>query len=333
MITRAARIRLTVFYTALITIVSLIFSAIIYIIQMDEVWHSVQTVHVAFIKEFGMPPRPERFVVINNEALTEARKNIILKLFYTNLGILAVSGLIAYYIAGKTLKPLEDTVRVQKDFISDASHEIRTPLTALRTTLEVGLREPNLSDDARETIQDSLSQTTKLQELTTALLNLSQLESASQLNKKTLSVAQLIQEAWARVKHKATEKNIELTSPTHDILIQADEQKFIELFTILLDNAVKYSSDGSKVTATWKRSPSHFIIKISDQGTGIKEEDLPHIFDRFYRADKARCTNDGYGIGLSIAKRIISLHKGNIEVKNNPDKGTTFTITLPRILS
>ena len=332
MTTRVARVRLTVYYTALMTIVSIIFSAVIYVIQMGEVWNSVQTVHVALIKEFGMPPRPERFVVINNEALTEARHNILLKLFYTNLGILAVTGAIAYYIAGKTLKPLEETVKVQKEFISDASHEIRTPLTALRTTLEVGLRDPNITPDAKETLEESLSQAKKLQELTSTLLNLSALESDQQINRKTISLIQITQEAWSTVKNKALEKEIELKSPSHDILIYADEQKFVELLTILIDNAVKYSPPQSLITTSWKRTTSHFIIKVSDNGPGIPEEDLSHIFDRFYRADKCRSSTEGYGIGLSIAKRIVTLHKGSIEAKNNPEKGVTFTISLPRII-
>lgn len=333
MITRVARVRLTIFYTALITIVSVVFSAAIYIIQMGEVWNSVQTVHVALIKEFGMPPRPERFIVINNEALNEARQNIILKLFYTNLGILAVTGAIAYYIAGRTLRPLEETVRVQKDFISDASHEIRTPLTALRTTLEVGLGDPTLSKDAKETIQDSLTQAIKLQELTTALLNLSQLESTYQLTKTTVSMLKVIDEAWSRVKPKADAKQIQLSLPSFDIVIHADQQKITEVCSILLDNAVKYSPAETTITIQWKRTTSQNIIKFIDQGQGISEDDLPHIFDRFFRADKARSIGDGYGIGLSLAKRIVTMHKGQIEAKNNSEKGTTFTLILPRILT
>jgi signal transduction histidine kinase len=146
-----------------------------------------------------------------------------------------------------------------------------------------------------------------------------------------INLQDIISEAFGKIKPLADKKNIGLSMDENDIYVAGDKLSIVELLVILLDNAVKYSHEESKIMVTIQSEGHTAILKVKDEGIGIKASDLPHIFSRFYRADISRSKKqiNGYGLGLSIAAQIVKLHKGKIEVESKAGKGTTFIIKLP----
>jgi signal transduction histidine kinase len=221
----------------------------------------------------------------------------------------------------------------QHRFISDASHELRTPLTSLKSALEVTLREKNLSaSEAKSTMKESLTDVNKLQSLTDALLQLAQYQSpATGAQYTSVDLSQAIASATRNVSGVSKQKHISIDYTPSHISIEADSYGVTDAVTILLDNAIKYSPNGSVVRIATERTDGAAIIKVIDHGQGIAVKDVPHIFDRFYRADIARAKHGtgGYGLGLSIAKQIVTLHGGTITVESTWHKGSIFTVRLP----
>lgn len=147
-----------------------------------------------------------------------------------------------------------------------------------------------------------------------------------------VALAKVIKAAREKVKTAANKKQIHIVETVPDVVIEGDQKTLTELFVILLDNAIKYSQAKKQVAIEATDSEKRTQVRVQDQGIGIAKEDLPHIFDRFYRADKSRTKQEvpGYGLGLSIAKRIVQLHNGTITAESESGKGTTFTIVLPK---
>jgi signal transduction histidine kinase len=275
-----------------------------------------------------IPPPP----MIDLELVSEFKKRIIFSLLIINSSILIFSGWFGYILAGKTLNPIQTMVEDQKRFISDASHELRTPITAMKTTLEVALRDKSISlAEAKEIINQNLEDVNKLQHLSDSLLQLSDFQHQPPLKTELIQVSTLISEAVEKIQPLAKLKKIAIKTKTVKATINGDQQSLQNVLVILLDNAVKYSAAQSKIDIQTLKQSGQLIIKVIDTGEGIKAKDLPHIFDRFYRADAARSKHhgQGYGLGLAIAQRIIASHHGSIEVASKFGQGSIFTIKLP----
>jgi signal transduction histidine kinase len=269
--------------------------------------------------------------MLDTSIIDEAKLRIKLALLIINLAILATSFAAGYFLAGKTLLPIREMIDEQSRFITDSSHELRTPLTALRSEMEVSLRDKNLKlKDAKEIIKSNLEEVIAIQRLSDNLLKLT--KSFNQ-NKRIgeLKVNEIIDYAVKKVSPMAKQKNIEINAKSDNTIIFANELEMTELLIIFLDNAIKYSPDNSSIEIIEKKKGSSIEVKVKDYGIGIEQKDLPHLFERFYRADKSRSKNDseGFGLGLSIAKRIVDNNSGKIEVESEVEKGTTFIITLP----
>lgn len=223
----------------------------------------------------------------------------------------------------------------QHRFVTDASHELRTPLTSLRSEIEVYLRgkEHNLKE-ADILLKSNLEEVNNLQILSDNLIQLAQYKKTNTLdNFSHVSLSEIILSAQKKVVSLAKKKQIALKTEIKDVIINGDKQNLVELFVILLDNAIKYSPKKTTIAVSSQSTDHHVVIAVSDEGMGIAKEDLPYIFDRFYRADASRTKQSvlGYGLGLSIAKKIVNSHNGSIQVKSNSGKGTTFTVQLPYI--
>jgi signal transduction histidine kinase len=269
--------------------------------------------------------------------MQETSRHILVLLVIVNGVILIVSGCLGYILAGQTLRPIQLMLDEQHRFISDSSHELRTPLTALKSTMEVNLRDKHLTvSGARGVLRDSIEEVNKLQALSDALLQLAQFQKQNNhtANEK-ISLPGLIADSVKKVMPIAQNKAIEITSDVPELVIKGDKIGLSELFVILLDNAIKYSSPNGKIEVTAKASNSAVAVRIKDHGMGISEKDIPHIFDRFYRADAARTKNSasGYGLGLSIAKKICDIHNGTITAESDKGTGTVFTVRLPATFS
>lgn len=247
--------------------------------------------------------------------------------------ILLIAGGLGYFLAGKTLQPIKTMLDEQNRFIGDASHELRTPLTALKTTTEVALRNKNLSlADTKKILAENVTEINQLQTLSDNLLQLTQYQNnGSSTHFKYFSLADIVQLAIKRTTPLADKKRIKIRNQTSNPQLFGNPISLTDALVIFLDNAIKYSPNLSVVTISSARQKDELFLSIKDQGIGIDQKDLPHIFDRFYRADSARAKANfgGYGLGLSIAKAVIDLHRGAISVTSKKNKGTTFTIKLP----
>lgn len=286
-----------------------------------------------FIVRFD-EPIPQGVIIAppSPEVLEEAKDRIVLMLIIINLGILGLSGVAGYLLAGLTLKPIKNMVDEQNRFITDASHELRTPLTSLKSEIEVNLRDKKLSiKDARKLLESNLEEVNNLQYLSDNLIKLAQNHQTNGVNFINISTAEISNEAIKKVEKLAKKKSIRINKNVGDFDIEADYAGLKELLVIFLDNAIKYSPEKSEINLNIKESGSSALIEISDHGIGIEKQDLPLLFERFYRADKARSKKDtdGFGLGLSIAKQIIQKHNGSIDVKSKLNSGTTFKIKLP----
>lgn len=267
------------------------------------------------------------------EDLTEAKKRLGINLLMINGVILGVSALAGYFLAGKTLRPIENALEEQKRFVADASHEFRTPLTALKTSIEVALRDKKMTlVQAKDLVKDNLEEVDSLQSLSNELLSLARYQSnGKSLAFSKVDIAGIAEKACRKISLLAKEKEIELKTDVKNQILWANEESLKEMLLIFLDNAVKYTPKGGRVTVVTKADKKWLEIKVKDTGIGIAKEDLPYIFDRFYRTDQSRSKEkvSGFGLGLSLAKRIIEIHKGSVDVASVLDKGTTFTIKLP----
>lgn len=330
---KKARLKLTGWYLLIIMSVSILFSLIVYQESTLELGRGLRMQALRFnsrervmeITSTNQPPHP-----FDISVLEEAQKRIAMQLLFINLGILILSGLSAYFLAGKTLKPIEKVLDEQKRFISDASHELRTPLTALKSEIEVALRDKKLNlKEAQKLLQSNLEEVDKMQSLSNYLLTLSRYQNTQlKLDHEIVKTSEAIQQALINTKKIASIKNIKIFSKGKDVELETNYVSLVELLTILLDNAIKYSRKEGSIIISTKSDKRKVYISVSDEGIGIKASDLPYIFNRFYRADISRNKTqvEGYGLGLSIAKSIADMLKGKITVESRPNKGSTFQL-------
>ena len=244
-----------------------------------------------------------------------------------------ISGLVAV---------LHDTTEQEKEererrlFVSNVSHELRTPLTSVKSYLEA-LDEGALCETvAPDFIKVSLDETNRMMRMVTDLLHLSRIDNeTSHLDVELINFTAFITfilNRFDQIRGQDEDKKYELVRdyPITSVWIEIDTDKMTQVIDNILNNAIKYSPDGGKITVTMKTTDDQMILSISDQGLGIPKQDLPRIFDRFYRVDRARSrAQGGTGLGLSIAKEIIKQHNGFIWAKSEYGKGSTFTIVLP----
>lgn len=229
------------------------------------------------------------------------------------------------------LERINRSFAVQKQFMQDVSHELKTPLTVIRGEMEVALKRERSINEYRDILESSLDEIKKINRILESLLALARFDSdAVSLHKESTDITELIKEILNDIEILALQKNIEITviSEASDNIVNIDRERMRRVFYNIFDNAIKYSSEKGKINIDIERADGEVLINISDSGPGISEEDIPYIFDRFYRADKARCS-EGFGLGLSIAKSIVKAHGGNIEVRSVSGVGSTFTIYLP----
>lgn len=334
---KQARLKLTAWYLLIIMVISASFSFLIYQLINTEINRFANSQRNRIERRLvvpnpNMPPQLDIFLD-DQDLISESQERLKINLLIINGVILVISGSLSYFLAGLTLKPIQQMIEDQKRFISDASHELRTPITALKSLFEVSLRDKKLSlKDAKKVLSDGINQSDRLNNLSNSILELSRLD-VNHIQKQftSLPLKKIISESILQIKPKATAKKIKIISKISPVKIFGDQERLIELFVIFLDNAIKYSPQNTAIKVISQTKKNQIIIKVIDHGIGIEPKDLPYIFNRFYQSDTARTKKDsaGYGLGLSIAQKIITTHSGSIKVSSQLGKGTKFTIYLP----
>lgn len=331
---RQARFKLTGWYLLIIMVISIAFSALIYQLASQEIIRFADSQRNRFERNISdsFPDAAPPGITVDNELINESKQRLLWNLLIINGFILVISGSLSYFLAGQTLLPIQEMTEDQKQFISDASHELRTPITALKTMIEVSLRDPNLSlVDSKKILKDAVSATDQLKNLSNSLLELNRLDK-DHLNLTSVPVKKLIEDSVSKIKPQINRKKINLKLKPIKGNVKVDAQRIEELFVIVLDNAIKYSPKSSTIKfIAAKTKKNNVVFRIIDKGIGISEKDLPHVFSRFYRADNARTKNktSGYGLGLPIAQKIVNAHCGKIKINSKMNYGTEFIISLP----
>lgn len=329
----SASVKLASLYLLIIFFISLLFSSWLFNVSISEVRQSVMHVPAPIERIRNADPDfAAELRAAQEEAIEEARNNLLYQLIIINVIIAIAGASLSYYLARRSLKPIEEAHEAQSRFTADASHELRTPITAMRTETEITLTEPKLTvQAAKAQLESNIEELDKLTALSDGLLRLARLDNSTLAMEKT-NLKTVIQEAVSRVSALADQKNQTIEMNSDDIHLQADPTSLTDAIVILLDNAIKYSPKDAKIAVSTKQQRQRVFITVADEGIGIDAKDLPHIFERFYRADQSRTKNKigGYGIGLSIVKSIVEAHKGSISAKSTVGGGTTFSLSLPQ---
>lgn len=324
---KSATVKLTVWYMLIIISISLLFSIIIFSIATTEISSRISSIQQTVRPSITitMP----QYLEVRNEQVHEAQGNLLASLALTNLCIWIAGGVGSYYLARRTLRPIEEVHEAQSRFTSDASHELRTPLASMKVELEVALREETLDDkEVRELLQSNLEEVNKLSNLSYTLLQLSRMDH-DKIIRERIDINTVTRNVITHT--NLPEKRVKLHTSRQPIYVHANPSSVEELLTILLDNALKYSPPSSRIDIHVMRRKQMAGFTVTNKGKGIDTDALPHIFERFYRADQSRTSGatKGYGLGLSLAKKIVELHNGELTVSSGEDAPTTFTVLLP----
>jgi len=218
----------------------------------------------------------------------------------------------------------------QKRFVANASHEIKTPLTVIQTELEI-LEKKIKDSESEESIKNALSEIENLTKLTNSLLTIVKLDaSQSKLNLSQVRIDELLADCIQTINKAAISKDINVNLSFDDAVeIEADKEKLRSVFLNLIDNAIKYSFPNSIVAVKLEKfSDDKVKVKIENSGPGISQDEIPYIFNRFYRSNEIRAKINGSGLGLAIAKEIVELHRGKISVESNIGEKTIFIVIL-----
>ncbi len=341
----SARVKLTVWYTLVLAVISIGLSSLYYLrtLQIIEIqYHQLNRRLSGQPGQMKVPRQssqewtlPENHQEILSSEFNSIRSELFQKILTINLLIIIAGAGGSLILSGKTLHPIKLALDKQKQFVTDAAHELKTPLTALQTSIEVNLMDKKINQDTKRVLKENLEDVAQLNSLTTRLLQLSHAEeNGLPRNRKAVDLLVISELALKKMRPVASKKNIKLkidTGKCKNINVLGDEESLLEVIIILLDNAIKYSKKNSDIILKTSRQKNTRMIEVSDHGVGIAKKDIDKIFDRFYQSDTSRHKNSdkqtgGYGLGLALAKQIIENHGGKIDADSQLGKGSVFRI-------
>lgn len=318
-----AAYRLTLLYVLILFILSLSYSIWLYNTAGNEISWVVAQVDGSGVGA-GVSNVSDSFNTVHN-----SKDRVLLGLVFFNLFILGAGTLVSYALARFTLKPIQKSYEAQANFAMHASHELRTPLTALKAELQLAKRAPHTSKEMQQTIQSSLAEVDRLSKLTERLLRLAS-PAPGGYEKQPSSLLTAIAVAEKAVSASISQKEIQVRQPNTDTRLAIAADDLSEVLTIVLHNAAKYSPKRSQITIAYNSHDTLCEVRISDNGPGISPQDLPYIFDPFYRAPTAK-GHAGSGLGLAIAKNILT-HSG-ASISAVSANGTTIILQIPTAAS
>jgi two-component system, OmpR family, sensor histidine kinase CiaH len=325
-----ASVRLAAWYVAILMGLSLAFSVWLY----NEATQQIESgfngpVGASLNTYYGWETQGiVRSAIAQQVASGKAR--IVGQLVVLNLGVLVCGAIASYYLARRTLQPVEDAMEAQNRFTADASHELRTPLAAMKTEIEVALRQPNLSEDeVKDILASNLEEVDRMSTLSQNLLALARSQSPPHMS--AVQADKIAADVAKRLQPLATTNKITIKKQLQPLKVLGNTKHIDVVLGILLDNAIKYSPEKSTIIVATGLKDGFGYMTVKDDGHGIAEDDLPHIFERFYRADSSRSKGHavGHGLGLSIAQKMAHDIRGLILVESTKDQGSTFSLRLP----
>ena len=272
-------------------------------------------------------------IYMNIDGEVHSRNQIISVYLFSIVLILILSSAASTIMSAASIKPIMMTLEKQAAFVSDASHELRTPLSIIQSKLE------NIMADSTKTVVEvsediaiSLKELSRLNKLTTDLLTLARNDNNSfNLDVEVVDVKDLVEQTIEPFKDLAMLQNKRFVMEAEHFTAKIDRNKINQLVIILLDNALQYTNEDDLIAVVVREQGSDFTIEVMDTGIGIREENRKRVFERFFREDKARSRSiGGNGLGLSIAKTIVTHHRGKIVCLKNEPNGTRFLVTLPK---
>ncbi|HUC87964.1 MAG TPA: HAMP domain-containing sensor histidine kinase [Candidatus Binatia bacterium] len=330
---RSARLKLTVFYLGILVVISLSLTLSTRALAEHEFNNAGMgergVVRHLLFGLYSVPIQPPNtFNVYQNSQESIVKQHLDDDVIIINLAALVIGGWLSYWYAGRTLKPIEEAHEAQSRFAADASHELRTPLANLRVENEVFLHQKDFTpSEAKQLIESNLEEVQRLENLASNLLALTHY-GQTRLELSLIDLEPVIEAVKTQLSKAAQDKGITLDSDIQSGKVVGNFDSLVQLVAIVLDNALKYGPKDSKVYLQGRRQAGRYSLSIRDEGPGIAVQDLPHIFERLYRGDKARSSKvGGYGLGLSLAREIVKANRGSIEVDNYPSGGAVFTMT------
>ncbi len=329
---QSAYLKLTVFYVATIMLISLIFSVWVYTEATRELETGLTARDRFTLRQIRSDASQSATTDFLHDRLEEGRVRVIINLLYFNLVLLGVGSALSYWLARRTMQPIEEAMLQQNQFTADASHELRTPLASIKMEIEVALRDHNRSkEDTEQLLQSNLEEVNRLITLSEGLLSLARGDE-KELVKGRVNVAELMKELKQQFRLAAKSQKITIKNNVNeDLFVQVNRSGLERILAVLIDNALKYSAEKTTVTFSSQRRKNKLLLHIADQGKGIALKDRVNIFKRFYRIDDSRSEQytPGNGLGLAIAKRLADEMGVQLSVKSNKKNGSVFTVTIP----
>ncbi len=320
-----AVVRLTAYYTAGVFCILVAFSALVYFLFSANIEATLEERN-----EQG-----EALIAFGDESpLHEVAENLLNILIFSDIVLLFLTVCVSYLLARKTLAPLLESYQKQKRFVADAAHEIRTPLSVLKAGSELLLRQERSVTEYKHFLVESQDEIDRLTTLSNDLLHLALSSETQVFNKERFSLSEICLMQCERIIPYASQNDVTVRRQiSNDVTMEGIRDDIARLILNMLKNAIDYNTKGGVVTLTLARENSNIVLTIADTGIGIAAKDIPHIFDRFYKADTARVQKEvtGSGLGLSIVKEILARHNGKVEVQSILQKGTTFTFRFPAV--
>ena len=260
----------------------------------------------------------------------------MLELFAVLMFIFFLAMLIFYFIskklANRAAKPLEDAIAREKQFITDASHDLKTPLTVILSNADILSRNQACTvSEMSKWIDGTKQAASNMKELIEQMLVLSESETKTEIQKEDVNISDIAEKNALVMESVAYEKNIDYrTEIQPNIIIKGNADYVKRIVTSLIDNAIKYETEGGSICVSLHQSKKTVSFSVQNQSSVISKEDISHVFERFYRADKSRHADGSHGLGLAIVKNLTELMNGKIDVSSNEKDGTTFTVTLQK---
>lgn len=294
--------------------------------------NSYRLITIPISKNKNYAPVQKIQVIYNLKREKEMLSHLLMVIGYGSILSVFIAILAGIYLANKALIPIKLSWEKQQQFVADASHELRTPLSVMKLNLERLFRHPdNTIEQESETIHQAIQEINYLSKMSSDLLTLARSDSNQlQLIHETIQLDDIIHQVTKGFTALAILKGVHLKADIAPIQMIGDKERLKQLFVILIDNAIKYTKENGSVSIKGSIKNSRAVIEIVDTGIGISKDDLPYIFNRYYRGDKSRNRHlEGSGLGLSIAEWIVQSHLGKIRVKSNIGEGTHVFVTLP----